>query len=108
MSEFAGKDSPNPDTLIYNNDWNNFAPSVGFSWNVPWFGRSTVLRGGYGINYTGAPTFLQYSSNIGGAPGSSLPMLHTPSTYMNIWSVVNAQRLFRCRPAAPSLSTRCR
>src|SRR5262249_41780998 len=32
---FAGKASPNSGTLIYNNDLNNFAPSVGFSWNVP-------------------------------------------------------------------------
>jgi len=86
---FAGKHSPNPDDLIYNNDLNNIAPSFGFSWNVPWIARSTVVRGGYGINYTGAPTFLQYSSIIGGAPGSSLsitqaPGVLTPSQYLDI------------------------
>src|SRR5438552_3822753 len=54
---FAGKHSPNPGTLIYNDDFNNFAPSFGFSWN-PRFKRAAVVRGGYGVNYTGAPTFL--------------------------------------------------
>src|SRR5215475_7383807 len=90
---FAGKNSPNADTLIYNNDLNNIAPSFGFSWNVPWFKRSAVLRGGYGVNYTGAPTFLQYSSIIGGAPGSSLsisraPGVLTPSQYLDIASAL--------------------
>jgi hypothetical protein len=90
LVEFAGKHSPNPGALIYGNDWNNFAPSIGFSWNVPWFRRSTVLRGGYGINYTGAPTFLQFSGNIASAPGSSLPIVYTPPNYMNISSVIGS------------------
>jgi hypothetical protein len=90
---FAGKHSPNSETLIYNNDLNNIAPSFGFSWNVPWFDRSSVVRGGYGINYTGAPTFLQYSAIIGGAPGSSLqisraPGVLVPSQYLDISSAL--------------------
>ena len=28
----AGKNSPNPDTLFFQNDWNNFAPTIGLSW----------------------------------------------------------------------------
>src|SRR5262249_15999514 len=92
---FAGKSSPNAETLIYNNDLNNFAPSLGFSWNVPWLKRSTVVRGGYGVNYTGAPTFLQYSTVVGGAPGSSLsitqtPGVLTPSQYLDISSALKA------------------
>ena len=51
------------------------------------------MRGGYGVNYTGAPTFLQYSSIIGGAPGSSLsisraPGVLTPSQYLDIASAL--------------------
>ncbi len=92
---FAGKNSPNPERLMYNNDLNNIAPSLGFSWNVPWFKRTTVARGGYGVNYTGAPTFLQYSTVIGGAPGSSLsitqaPGVLTPSQYLDIGSALKA------------------
>jgi hypothetical protein len=57
--------------------------------------RSTVVRGGYGVNYTGAPTFLQYSSIIGGAPGSSLsisqaPGVLTPSQYLDVGSALTA------------------
>ena len=54
MVEFVGKNSPNPSKQLFNDDWNNFAPSVGFSWSLPWFGKDkTVLRGGYGWSYTG-------------------------------------------------------
>ena len=35
-------------------DWNNFAPAVGFSWSLPWWGKDkTVLRVGYGWGYQG-------------------------------------------------------
>ncbi len=82
--ELAGKHSPNPDKLIYKNDWNNVAPSVGFSWSLPWFTRSTVVRGGYGVNYTGAPTFLQYSGQIGSLPGQTFGVETNPATYVNL------------------------
>ena len=31
---FTGKDSPNPKTQWYHDDWNNIAPAVGFSWSL--------------------------------------------------------------------------
>ena len=68
-TEFVGKASPQPGKLIYGNDWNNLAPSIGFAYNVPWLKSATVIRGGYGINYAGAPDFLSYSSNIANLPG---------------------------------------
>ena len=56
--QLVGKNSPNPDTLFYNNDRNNFAPAVGLSWSLPWGGKEkTVVRAGYGINYQGAASY---------------------------------------------------
>jgi len=52
--EFVGKSSPNPNKLLYQNDWNNFAPAIGMSWNLPWGGKDkTILRAGYGVAYQG-------------------------------------------------------
>jgi hypothetical protein len=51
---FVGENSPNPDARLWKNDWNNVAPSVGFSWSVPWFGQGlTTVRGGYGVSFLG-------------------------------------------------------
>lgn len=50
--QLVGKNSPNEDIDLYKPDWNNFAPAVGFSWAIPYFGANkTVLRAGYGIGY---------------------------------------------------------
>src|SRR6266850_136122 len=75
-AEFVGKKSIQPDKQLYNDDWNNFAPSVGFSWALPWFGKDkTVLRAGYGWSYTGRPISGANSGNsitgvAGGLPGT--------------------------------------
>jgi hypothetical protein len=75
MVEFVGKHSPNPDKQIWADDWNNFAPAVGFSWSLPWWGQDkTVLRGGYGMNYQGTIPFgTHFNLFVGGVPGSSAP-----------------------------------
>ena len=50
--EFVGKNSPNPKTPWYEDDYNNFGPAVGFAWQVPWFGAGkTTVRGGYQITF---------------------------------------------------------
>jgi hypothetical protein len=50
--QLVGKNSPNEDTPLYEPDWNNFAPAVGFSWALSYFGKNkTVLRGGFGMGY---------------------------------------------------------
>ena len=75
-TEFVGKGSPNSGKLVHPNDWNNIAPSFGFSWAVPKL-RNTVIRGGYGINYSAAPDFLAYNTALGSFPGNSLNVTQT-------------------------------
>ncbi len=49
---FIGPDSPNPDMQLYNDDYNNFGPAVGFAWQLPWFGKGkTTIRGGYQMTF---------------------------------------------------------
>src|SRR5439155_25496613 len=53
LINFIGKNSTNPKT-VWENEYNNFGPSVGVSWSVPYFGKDkTVLRAGYGVSYQG-------------------------------------------------------
>ncbi len=74
--QFVGKNSTHPEigTYVNGNDNNNFAPSIGFAWNVPWFGKGkTVVRSGYGINYEGAlRNFITVDGVIGTVPGINL------------------------------------
>jgi hypothetical protein len=68
--QFVGKNSPHPDQKVYDDDWNNFAPSLGLSWSLPWFGKDkTVLRSGYGWSYTGN-ALKNVSGNIAAIAGS--------------------------------------
>jgi hypothetical protein len=92
--QFVGKNSPHPDLLTNRNDWNNLGPSIGFSWNVPKWGKNkTVLRAGYGIVYTGAlRNFITVDSTIGATPGAFLGsgsqgVVYQPTTYTNLSSV---------------------
>jgi hypothetical protein len=93
--QFVGKNSPNPDKQIYNDDYNNVAPSFGLSWSLPWFGKDkTVLRAGYGWNYI-TNTLKNVPGNIAAVAGS-LPgtfggsgakgLLYTQAPYMSLAS----------------------
>jgi len=49
---FIGPDSENPGQQLYNDDWNNFGPAVGFAYQLPWLGKGkTTIRGGYQVNF---------------------------------------------------------
>jgi hypothetical protein len=41
----VGPGSPNPNTMVWNRDLNNFGPHLGFSWQLPWFGRGLTAAG---------------------------------------------------------------
>jgi hypothetical protein len=74
---FVGPNSPNPNLRVYNRDFNNFGPAVGFSYNVPWLGRDrTVFRGGYQLSYLVTQADI-IGPVIQNAPGSSVQGLFT-------------------------------
>lgn len=65
-------------TKWYNTDWNNFAPRLGFAWDVTGDGK-TAVRGNYGMFYDrmiGATVSLTDSNT----PGFSQGGLTTPQT----------------------------
>ena len=55
----TAKDVGLPETLRFN-DLNNFAPRVGFAWNV----KNTVIRGGYGVYYLPIDLNRNVSENV--------------------------------------------
>src|SRR5262249_26106617 len=75
---------------IYNNDYNNFAPSAGIAWSMPWFKRSTILRAGYGVNYTFAVDFLALNTNIGSVPGTLLSPANPVASYVSVASLASS------------------
>ncbi|PYR98671.1 MAG: hypothetical protein DMG12_22215 [Acidobacteria bacterium] len=83
--ELVGKNSPQPDKKIYNNDWNNVAPAVGLSWSLPWWGKDkTILRAGYGVSYQGAVTYIGLDGAVGNLPGTNLFVEHTTANYLSL------------------------
>ncbi len=70
-TQVIGEGTSNPGVQLYPNDNNNFAPAVGISWSLPWFGKNkTVIRAGYGIGYERLPIYLIHN-NSGLEPGLS-------------------------------------
>ncbi len=90
--QFVGKNSPNPGNQLWDDDRNNLAPSVGFSWSLPWFGRDkTVLRAGYGWTYNGN-ALIPVNGNterMGNSPGvfegsGTGGLTYTQPTYLSL------------------------
>jgi len=100
----VGKHSLNPDQGMYPKDWNNFAPSLGFSYRVPWLDRTTVVRGGYGVSYSGAPTFLQFDFGIGRQAGKSDSVSVTPSVYTAVPGSTNPTAALAQFPLAQTIA----
>jgi hypothetical protein len=92
-SILVGKESDHPDELFWKDDWKNIAPAIGFSYHMPFFAKTTVIRGGYGINYSGAPVILDYENDFGNSPGSAdvyLPATpFVPTIYTTLSSIGN-------------------
>ncbi|MFN0088360.1 MAG: carboxypeptidase regulatory-like domain-containing protein [Blastocatellia bacterium] len=82
--EQVGKNSVNPDRPLFNNDWNNFAPAIGFSWAPKFFGENkTVIRAGYGIGYERNSLRL-LDVLAGDQPGLRSVTTFTRATYLSL------------------------
>jgi hypothetical protein len=96
ISQFVGKNSPHSGVKLYKDDWNNFAPSVGLSYSLPWFGKDkTVVRMGYGWAFTGGA--LKSANGIldsiaGSSPGAAElsggnGITYNPTTYTSMANI---------------------
>lgn len=57
--------------FFFDSDKNNFAPNVGFAFDIPKLGRQTVIRGGYSIQYVNDEAFRAPDNAAAGNPGLS-------------------------------------
>src|SRR6185295_1395762 len=82
--QLVGRNSPNPNTNLYDDDWNNFAPVAGLSWSIPYFGKDkTVLRAGYSVSYTHEALRL-VDIVSGDEPGLRTEQLFTSASYLDL------------------------
>jgi hypothetical protein len=100
--QLIGKNSPNPGVQAWKPDHRDFAPALGLSYSLPWFGKDkTVFRAGYGVSYE--KNFLALLNQIYGygAPGLGQAQSVTPSTYEGLGQISLPLPI----PSTPPLAT---
>ena len=70
---------PGTFTHLYNYDWNNFAPRIGFAWQ-PYKKDTTVIKGGLGIFYN-SPLLYNEFLNLSNQYPIRNPQTYTPGSY---------------------------
>jgi hypothetical protein len=82
---YIGKNSTNPNVNPWNSNNKNFAPTVGLSWALPWFGKDkTVFRAGYGIAYERNTLVLVDQIYGYSVPGYLNQVAYAPPSYQNL------------------------
>jgi len=82
---YIGKNSTNPNVNPWNSNNKNFAPTVGLSWALPWFGKDkTVFRAGYGLAYERNTLVLVDQIYGYSVPGYLNQVAYAPPSYQNL------------------------
>jgi len=69
---------------IFPADWNNFAPRIGFAWDLTGGGK-TILRAGYGVYYRATPLAVQRAIATGGTFRSLDLTFNDPASFADPW-----------------------
>jgi hypothetical protein len=74
-----------PVDQLYESDWNNFGPQIGFAYSPPMFNDKMVLRGGFGLGYNRLPNtiFLNARGNPPGLARFGICCGHTGEPFAN-------------------------
>ncbi len=79
----VGPHSAHPDQQLYKDYYKGFAPAVGLSWSIPYFGKDkTVLRAGYTWTRPMSQTFLAIDGSVPSF-GTSATFSAVTSTFLN-------------------------
>jgi hypothetical protein len=82
---------------LFDDDWNNFAPTVGFAWD-PFSDGKTSIRANYRLAYDRMNTFVTSSAIFPNTPGTTLGCTETTC------ATLNAGELRRIRFGLPQLT----
>jgi len=70
---------------IFGADWNNFAPRVGFAWDMTSGGKS-IMRGGYGVYYRAIPLAVQRIVGTNGTFRTQDVTVNDPFSFSEPWT----------------------
>lgn len=98
--ELIGPKTSKPEATLFRPDRNNFAPAVGLSWGIPWFGKNkTIFRAGYSMGYERNSLRL-IDVFSGDQPGLRNRVVRNVATFTNLAGV-----LLPLTPSAVPLAT---
>ena len=98
--QYIGPDSPNSDQMIWNRDMNNFAPHIGFAWQLPWFGKGqTTLRSGWSMSYSQINDFNMYGIMVADVAAANTSYVEYYGATRNYMDIMDLPGILPVRPS---------